>query len=224
MPTLAPPCKLVRQAPDRLRVPRSTVILWTLSKSDREVLITWSPSGYTPVRPECPDAPSSSCLQIKMWQLTRAHGVTRNEPKIHVICYITKSYYLFALICCIRLLHDRSFHLYHHIINTSYFVASYLFLLYLYGVVLCCGLKSFSLNVFLFFSHDQVFMYEISLFCQLKYPWNCFFLSFLFFRYYCSVDPHVVVLFLVDVISLSLFFFMLSLSGPIDESTLSSIP
>ena len=33
----------------RLRIPRSTVILCTLSKSDR-VVITWSPSGYTPVR------------------------------------------------------------------------------------------------------------------------------------------------------------------------------
>ena len=37
--TLAPPCKLVRDASDRLCVPRSTVILCTLSKSDREVLI-----------------------------------------------------------------------------------------------------------------------------------------------------------------------------------------
>ena len=60
-----------------------------LSKSERVVLITWSPSGYTPVRPECPDTPSSSCLLIKMWQLTKAHGVTRNEPKIHGICYLT---------------------------------------------------------------------------------------------------------------------------------------
>ena len=33
---------------------------------------------------------SSSCLLIKMWQLAKAHGVIRNEPKIHVICYITK--------------------------------------------------------------------------------------------------------------------------------------
>ena len=89
VPTLAPPCKLVRDASDRLPVSRSTAILCTLSKSDCVVLITWSPSGYTPVRPECPDVPSSSCLLIKMWQLTKAHGVTRNEPKIHVICYIT---------------------------------------------------------------------------------------------------------------------------------------
>ena len=86
---LAPPCKLVRDAFDQLCVPRSTVILCTLSKSDCVVLIMWSPSGYIPVRPECPDAPSSSRLLIKMWQLTKAHGVTRNEPKIHVIRYVT---------------------------------------------------------------------------------------------------------------------------------------
>ena len=55
VPTLAHPCKLVRDDSDRLRVPRSTAILSTLSKSDRVVLITWSPSGYTPVVPECPD-------------------------------------------------------------------------------------------------------------------------------------------------------------------------
>ena len=87
------PCKLVRDASDRLRVPRSTVILCTLSVCDCRVLITWSPSGYTPVRRKWPDAPSSSSLLIKMWQLTKALGVTRNEPKIHVICYITTTVY-----------------------------------------------------------------------------------------------------------------------------------
>ena len=81
--------KIVRAASNRLRVPRSTVILCTLPKTDRVFLITWSPSGYTPVRPECPDAPSSSCLLIKIWQLTKALRVTRNGPKIHSICYIT---------------------------------------------------------------------------------------------------------------------------------------
>ena len=55
------PLQACQRPPDRLRVPRSTAILCTLSKSDRVVLITRSPSGYTPVRPECPDAPSSSC-------------------------------------------------------------------------------------------------------------------------------------------------------------------
>ena len=85
----APPCKLVRDASDRLCIPHSTLILCTLSKTDCVFLIMWSPSGYTPVWPKWPDAPSSSCLLIKMWQLAKAHGVTRNEPKIHVICYIT---------------------------------------------------------------------------------------------------------------------------------------
>ena len=86
MPMLAPPCKLIRDASGWLRVTHSTD---SLPKSDRVLLITWSPSSYTPVRPECPDVLLSSCLLIKMWQLTKAHGVTRNEPKIHVICYIT---------------------------------------------------------------------------------------------------------------------------------------
>ena len=90
-PMGANPCKPLASldTSDRLRVPHSTAILSTLSKSDHVVLITWSPSGYTPVRAVCPDTPSSSCLLIKMWQLTKAPGVTRNEPKIHVICYIT---------------------------------------------------------------------------------------------------------------------------------------
>ena len=83
------PLQARRRQPDRLHVPRSTAILCTLSKSYHMVLITRSPSGYTPVWHECPDAPSSSCLLIKMWQLAKAHGVTKNEPKIHVICYIT---------------------------------------------------------------------------------------------------------------------------------------
>ena len=65
-------------------------ILCSLSKSD-SLLIPWSPSGYTPVGPGCPDTLSSPCLLITMWQLVKAHGVTRNELKIHVICYITLS-------------------------------------------------------------------------------------------------------------------------------------
>ena len=92
VPMLALPYKLVRDASDWLRVPHSIAILCTLSKSDHVVLIMLSPSGYTPVRPQCPDTSSSSCLLIKMWQLTKAHGVTRNKLKIHVICYITYVY------------------------------------------------------------------------------------------------------------------------------------
>ena len=68
-------------------------ILCTLSKSDC-VVITWSPSGYTPVGPECPDMLPHPCLLITTWQLVRAHGVTRIKSKIHVICYITVCVYL----------------------------------------------------------------------------------------------------------------------------------
>ena len=55
VPTLAPPCKLIRDACDRLHIPCSTLILSTLSKSDCVVLLIWSPSSYTPIVPECPD-------------------------------------------------------------------------------------------------------------------------------------------------------------------------
>ena len=88
VPTLAPPCKLVI-TPLVGCVSLARLRFSALSKSHHVVLITWSPSGYIPVRPKWHDRPSSSCLLIKMWQLTKAHGVTWNEPKIHVICYIT---------------------------------------------------------------------------------------------------------------------------------------
>ena len=80
VPTLAPPCKLFGDASDRLRVPRSTAILCTLSKSDRVV------------RPKWPDAPSSSCLQIKMWQLAKYTGSlgTNQKSMSYVIWYIYK--------------------------------------------------------------------------------------------------------------------------------------
>ena len=55
VPTFAPTWQLVRDASGRLHDPRSTVILCTQSKSDRVILITWSPSGYTRYVPDCPD-------------------------------------------------------------------------------------------------------------------------------------------------------------------------
>ena len=78
----------VWDASDRLHVSASTLDTLLLSKSDH-IIIMWSPSGYTPVGPNCPDRLPSPCLLITTWQLAKAHGVTRNEPKIHVICYIT---------------------------------------------------------------------------------------------------------------------------------------
>ena len=76
VPTLAPPCNLVRDASARLRVPCSTAILCTQSKSDRVVLITWSPSGYIPVVPECPDRVVISLFthhSVTARQSTRGH-------------------------------------------------------------------------------------------------------------------------------------------------------
>ena len=73
VPMLSPPCKLIRDASDWLHVPRSTVILCTLSKSDRVVLITWS-SSYTPVVPECPDrAVLFTNRNVITCQSTRGH-------------------------------------------------------------------------------------------------------------------------------------------------------
>ena len=68
------PCKLVREASDRLRVSRSTVILCNLSKSDRVVLITWSPSDFTPVVRKCPDRVVMFTNQnVTACQSTRGH-------------------------------------------------------------------------------------------------------------------------------------------------------
>ena len=81
VPTLAPPCKLVRDASGRLRVPRSIAILCTQSKSDRLVLITWSPSSYTPVRPECPDrAVLFTNHNVTACQSTRGHYERTENP------------------------------------------------------------------------------------------------------------------------------------------------
>ena len=93
LPTLAPPCKLVRDASDRLRIPRSTAILRNLSKTDCVVLITWSPSGYPPVRPEYPDSTVlftnhnvTACKFTQLFCLDVAQGHMKwapNETRTH---------------------------------------------------------------------------------------------------------------------------------------------
>ena len=82
-------CKLVRDASAQLHVPRSSAILCLCLKlttwvSSRDLLLV-----IHLLYPSALIAPSSSCLLIKMWQLTKAHGVTWNERKIHVRCDIT---------------------------------------------------------------------------------------------------------------------------------------
>ena len=89
VPTLAPPWKLVRDASDRPRVPRSIPDSLHLFKSDRVVLITWFCFRYTPVISKCSDVLPYPCSLITAWQRVKALGVTINEPKIHVIYYMT---------------------------------------------------------------------------------------------------------------------------------------
>ena len=38
------------------------------------------------------------CLLITTWQLVKAYGVTRNEPKIHGICFITPGQVEYSII------------------------------------------------------------------------------------------------------------------------------
>ena len=75
----------VRDASDRLPIPSSTPdSLDSLSKSDRVVLIS---CGLLPVA-HLLNRPALTHYHPTTWQLVKAHAVTRNEPKIHVICYI----------------------------------------------------------------------------------------------------------------------------------------
>ena len=69
-------------ASDRLRIPGST-LFWLdwLSKSDRLALIS---RGLLPVTHLLDRPTATHCLLITKWQLVKAHGVTWNEPKIHV--------------------------------------------------------------------------------------------------------------------------------------------
>ena len=71
---------------DRLRVPRSTAILCSLSKSERVVLITWSLSGYTPVVPECSDCVALfTNYNVTACQSTLSQE-ERTENPWHVLC------------------------------------------------------------------------------------------------------------------------------------------
>ena len=75
-----------------------------------------------------------------------------------------------------------------------YFVTSYLFLLkhsWFYGFVLLLIEIQFLSNGFLF-SFVQVFSYDISLVCRLKYPIQLSFFPFSFPSYCCSLDPRAV--------------------------------
>ena len=76
---------------------------------------------------------------------------------------------------------------------------------------------SVSLVRFLFLSHVQVFSCEILLICRLKYSYTCFTSHFCFL---VIVVLLILVLFVFAVISLSLIFFMYSLSRFIEVSSM----
>ena len=83
---------------------------------------------------------------------------------------------------------------------------------------------SVSLSKFPFHGHIQVFSWEISPVCRLKYPYSCFSFHFSFLVF--TVVPFVLmllVLLLAVVISLSWLFLMYSARPRIDATTLSSM-
>ena len=95
VPTLAPPCKFLRDnligCVSLTRLQFSALCLnltvWFSSHGLLLVIHLLYPSALIML----------PCLLITTWQLVKAHGVNRNEPKIHVICYITISMHIFPI-------------------------------------------------------------------------------------------------------------------------------
>ena len=92
VPVLAPPLQIISS--ETLNMPLISCV------SLAQLLILCSveiwPRGYHVVSfqlhrcwTSLPQPLPLPCLQITMWQLVKAHRFTRNEPKIHDICYIT---------------------------------------------------------------------------------------------------------------------------------------
>ena len=95
VPTLAPPCKLVRDYSDRcvflarlrFSAPCLNLTAWFSSRDLLPVTHLFDLSALIVL----------SCLLITTRQLVKAHGLTRNEPKIHGICYITNFFTQFPV-------------------------------------------------------------------------------------------------------------------------------
>ena len=84
--------RIVTDASDRLPIPGSTLDSLPLCLN----LTAWLSRGLLPVTHLLDQSVLTrchppTCLLITTWQLIKAHEVTRNELKIHVICYITFS-------------------------------------------------------------------------------------------------------------------------------------
>ena len=95
VPTLAPPSKLVRDASGRLRVPRSTAVLSTLSNN----LSAWFLSLSYCLLPvihvfDLSALIEHSCLLIKMWQMAKHTGSlgTKRKSMAYVILHQPKFY------------------------------------------------------------------------------------------------------------------------------------
>ena len=94
VPTLAPACKLYCQR--RLWLAACPCLDSWFSALCLN-LTAWLSRGLLPVT-HLLDLTALTCchlcLLITTWHLVKAHGVTRTEPKIHIICYITLWQYL----------------------------------------------------------------------------------------------------------------------------------
>ena len=105
---------------------------------------------------------------------------------------VVSSLILFALIYCVRLLHDWSVRLYHHTTYIYYFVVSYLFLHFcsVLCALFCAAIRSYSVSLlrFFVFSHFQVFSCEIMLVSRLKCQYNYFSFSLWFLVIVCLIS------------------------------------
>ena len=103
VPTLAPPYKLIR---DNLIGCVSHAWL-RFSTFCLNLTIWFSSHGPLPVTRlfNLSTLIMLSCLLITTWQLVKTHGVTKNELKIHGICYITHIYVYIYIYTHIHTIH-----------------------------------------------------------------------------------------------------------------------
>ena len=97
--------------------------------------------------------------------------------------------------------------------------------LLVFMALLCAAIRRYSVSLlkFPFLSHIKVLSSLILLVCRLKYPYSCFPPHFCFLVIIAVFIFMFLMLFLFAVITLSLVFFMLSLSPCIDASMLLSL-
>ena len=130
-------------------------------------------------------------------------------PVDHLAHPVVSSHTLSVLVCCIHLLCDWSFHLYHHITYICYFVVSYLFFLW-YSWSLCWYFEVL-LEEITFLSNGIPFLATSKFSCVrccLKCQVSCFSSHFCFRLIFALLILVVSVLFMVAVISFFSAFFL----------------